>query len=536
MIGYTAREARHAARAIARERLSRRPAPQTHDARRSLPFQADALEHVRDLLARVDARLQRLEHVLPPDHDHRVDAGREQRADGVARDPIGLVLEAVDLDEVRARSASPSASRATPARPARRRRPARRPSPSPAPSAPRPRRSRACRPSARRSRRCRRAPSPARGRRLQSNGGRPRPPPLRRWMMSWVMRSPSCSHSTSSRARCGVLGPVDEQVAQQQRRVLHVAPRLLDKLEHPLSIGRPAQPHHVRVVLACAAERRASRAVHTRVHEVVTRSAPIHAIVRADMEARLADHDETLVVGELEISPDQGLVMVEGHAVTLSVREFRLLAALARRAGRIVSREDLYAMAWDGLLRPGDRSVDVYVHKLRSKLEEQAEGRTFIHTHVGFGYRLVARERTPAFTCFSQDVDRLGNTLAPVRERVSSPDRRPGEHRPRSPPRTGGRSHMSIRKRRVFGLATIAALVIGGPSGPPLPLAATAVSGAGSTLAAPVYHAVGQRPQVARSRCNTTRPAPAPASPRCRPAPSASPASDPPLGPPTRPV
>jgi DNA-binding response OmpR family regulator len=125
-----------------------------------------------------------------------------------------------------------------------------------------------------------------------------------------------------------------------------------------------------------------------------------HAIVRAEMEARLADHDEPLVVGELEISPDQGLVMVDGYAVTLSVREFRLLSALAQRAGRIVSREDLYAMAWDGLLRPGDRSVDVYVHKLRSKLEEQAEGRTFIHTHVGFGYRLSPEDAHPRSHAF----------------------------------------------------------------------------------------------------------------------------------------
>jgi DNA-binding response OmpR family regulator len=119
------------------------------------------------------------------------------------------------------------------------------------------------------------------------------------------------------------------------------------------------------------------------------------------MEAKLAtDHDETLIVGEVEIAPGQGLVTVDGRAVTLSVREFRLLVALAQRVGQIVSRDDLYAMAWDGLLRPGDRSVDVYVHKLRTKLEDQAEGRTFIHTHVGFGYRLApenADQRSHAF-------------------------------------------------------------------------------------------------------------------------------------------
>jgi DNA-binding response OmpR family regulator len=150
-----------------------------------------------------------------------------------------------------------------------------------------------------------------------------------------------------------------------------------------------------------AAPSRGAATVDSRaVHEVVTRSACRHGIVAADMEARIADRDETLVVGEVEITPDQGLVTVNGRAVTLSVREFRLLVALARRAGKIVSREDLYAMAWEGLLRPGDRSVDVYVHKLRAKLEEQAEQRTFIHTHVGFGYRLAAEDSHPRSHAF----------------------------------------------------------------------------------------------------------------------------------------
>jgi hypothetical protein len=57
------------------------------------------------------------------------------------------------------------------------------------------------------------------------------------------------------------------------------------------------------------------------------------------------------------------------------------------KRGRIVSREELYRLAWGGTLRPGDRSVDVYVHKLRTKLEQALPHATFIHTHLGFGYR-----------------------------------------------------------------------------------------------------------------------------------------------------
>jgi DNA-binding response OmpR family regulator len=69
------------------------------------------------------------------------------------------------------------------------------------------------------------------------------------------------------------------------------------------------------------------------------------------------------------------------------VREYSLLVELARRPGRIVSRDNLYELVWRDPLRPGDRSVDVYIHKLRSKLETALPDWRFIHTHVGFGYR-----------------------------------------------------------------------------------------------------------------------------------------------------
>ena len=96
---------------------------------------------------------------------------------------------------------------------------------------------------------------------------------------------------------------------------------------------------------------------------------------------------EVLFIGELEIRPAEGLVLASDRALTLSVREFNLLVALARRAGRVVRREDLYAMVWGSSLREGDRSIDVYVHKLRAKLESALPSTRFIHTHVGFGYR-----------------------------------------------------------------------------------------------------------------------------------------------------
>lgn len=103
--------------------------------------------------------------------------------------------------------------------------------------------------------------------------------------------------------------------------------------------------------------------------------------------AGAAENASTLYAGELEIRLGEGLVLATGRALTLSVREFELLAAMALRAGAIVTRDELYAEVWGGELRPGDRSVDVYVSKLRNKLETAMPDRRFIHTHPGFGYR-----------------------------------------------------------------------------------------------------------------------------------------------------
>jgi DNA-binding response OmpR family regulator len=99
------------------------------------------------------------------------------------------------------------------------------------------------------------------------------------------------------------------------------------------------------------------------------------------------DRIEVLRAGELEVRPSEHLALAAGRALSLSARELGLLAALVRKQGRIVPRDELYATVWGAPLRPDDRSVDVYVHKLRAKLARAVPGWRFIHTHFGFGYR-----------------------------------------------------------------------------------------------------------------------------------------------------
>ncbi|HEX5191353.1 MAG TPA: response regulator transcription factor [Solirubrobacteraceae bacterium] len=110
---------------------------------------------------------------------------------------------------------------------------------------------------------------------------------------------------------------------------------------------------------------------------------------------------EELIVGPLQIVPGEHLARADGRALMLSVRELRLLTELARRADHIVSREELFELVWGMRMRPRDRSVDVYVRKLRVKLDRALPGWRFIHTHFGFGYRLSA-ERHKGTTTRSQ--------------------------------------------------------------------------------------------------------------------------------------
>jgi DNA-binding response OmpR family regulator len=135
----------------------------------------------------------------------------------------------------------------------------------------------------------------------------------------------------------------------------------------------------------------------------------------------LGDPADRIRVDDLEITPDEGLVRARDQVLTLSVREFQLLLALVQHAGGIVSRDELCRAVWGRELRSGDRSVDVYVSKLRAKLERAVPERRYIHTHPSFGYRFQSQAR------LSHDRDDSDRRTAQSGERPGGRQRTTGQ-------------------------------------------------------------------------------------------------------------
>ena len=118
--------------------------------------------------------------------------------------------------------------------------------------------------------------------------------------------------------------------------------------------------------------------------------ARVEAVVRRRRRAEPRATEGPVVVGELEIRADQFQAFVGETSVDLTRREFELIELLARAEGRVLEREEIYQRVWGYAMARGDRSVDVFVRKLRQKLERFSPGWRYIHTHFGVGYRFAA--------------------------------------------------------------------------------------------------------------------------------------------------
>lgn len=131
--------------------------------------------------------------------------------------------------------------------------------------------------------------------------------------------------------------------------------------------------------------------------------ARIEAATRRLRGGRREAETSPLSAGEMEIRPDRFQAFVAGAPLDLTRREFELLHLLAEERGQVLEREQIYQRVWGYAMAHGDRSVDVFVRKLRQKLEKHSPSWSYIHTHFGIGYRfepepagIVEEELRPA--------------------------------------------------------------------------------------------------------------------------------------------
>jgi DNA-binding response OmpR family regulator len=117
--------------------------------------------------------------------------------------------------------------------------------------------------------------------------------------------------------------------------------------------------------------------------------ARVEAVVRRQSPAARQGADR-VVAGELEVRDERYQAFVGSKSMDLTRREFELLRTLAGAEGQVLPREELYQRVWGYEMARGDRSVDVFVRKVRSKLKRLSPRWKYIHTHFGVGYRFEA--------------------------------------------------------------------------------------------------------------------------------------------------
>jgi two-component system alkaline phosphatase synthesis response regulator PhoP len=122
-------------------------------------------------------------------------------------------------------------------------------------------------------------------------------------------------------------------------------------------------------------------------------------VARVQAAARRGARDQDVVRGEpleieeLRIDPREVQAYVDGESAELTPTEFRLLYALALERGRVVTRDELLQRLWGRRETRRDRTVDVFVRKLRDKIDRRASRHAFIHTRHGVGYRFEPEEK-----------------------------------------------------------------------------------------------------------------------------------------------
>jgi len=116
--------------------------------------------------------------------------------------------------------------------------------------------------------------------------------------------------------------------------------------------------------------------------------ARVQAAARRGVRAQPEERGDAIEIEELRIEPREVQAYVDGESVELTPTEFRLLYALAVDRGRVTTRDELLQRIWGRRETHRDRTVDVFVRRLRDKIDRVAPRHTFIQTRYGVGYRL----------------------------------------------------------------------------------------------------------------------------------------------------
>ena len=116
--------------------------------------------------------------------------------------------------------------------------------------------------------------------------------------------------------------------------------------------------------------------------------ARVQAAARRGVRAQPEERGDTIEIEELRIEPREVQAYVDGESADLTPTEFRLLYALALDRGRVTTRDELLQRIWGRRETHRDRTVDVFVRRLRDKIDRVAPRHTFIQTRYGVGYRL----------------------------------------------------------------------------------------------------------------------------------------------------
>jgi DNA-binding response OmpR family regulator len=116
--------------------------------------------------------------------------------------------------------------------------------------------------------------------------------------------------------------------------------------------------------------------------------ARVRAAARRGVRDQRAVRGEPIEVEGLRIDPESVQAYLDGESVGLTPTEFRLLYALAAESPRVVTRDELLQKIWGRRLTRRDRTVDVFVRKLREKIDARSPQHAFLHTRYGVGYKL----------------------------------------------------------------------------------------------------------------------------------------------------